>query len=146
VKIDKIQKSEKVTKIKKIKNHQNWQNTKTQKHKKWQNAKPEKWSKKVTKSDPPSKRPKCHLNGQNRHFVKSEPPGPAFFEFQGVPRDPVLRPKNDPPILNGKSQQHFHLFHVLCISYFINFDHFVICTCWWNSRFTHLRHYNKALL
>jgi len=48
------------------------------------------------------KTPKCHLNGQNRHFVKSEPPGPAFFEFQGVPRDPVLRPKSTPLFLNGK--------------------------------------------
>jgi len=59
-------------------------------------------TKKVSKIDPPSKTPKCHLNGQNRQFVKSEPPGPALFEFQGVPRDPVLRPKSDPPILNGK--------------------------------------------
>jgi len=48
------------------------------------------------------KTPKCHLNGQNRHFVKSEPPGPAFFEFQGVPRDPVLRPKSTPLFLNVK--------------------------------------------
>jgi len=45
------------------------------------------------KSDPPSKWPKCQINDQNRHFAKSEPPGPAFFRFQGVPRDPVLRPK-----------------------------------------------------
>jgi len=51
--------------------------------------------------------PKCHLNDQNRHFVKSEPPGPALFEFQGVPRDPVLRPKMTPPFLNGK---HDHVF------------------------------------
>jgi len=58
--------------------------------------------KKVSKIDPPSKTLKCHLNGQNRHFVNSEPPGWALFEFQGVPRDPVLRPKNDPLILNGK--------------------------------------------
>jgi len=61
-----------------------------------------KMSKNSEKRGGTPKTPKCHLNGQNRHFVKSEPPGPAFFEFQGVPRDPVLRPKNDPPILNGK--------------------------------------------
>jgi len=53
------------------------------------------------------KTPKCHLNGQNRHFVKSEPPGPALFEFQGVPRDPVLRPKMTPLFLNVKSDSFF---------------------------------------
>jgi len=49
--------------------------------------------------------------------VKSEPPGPAFFEFQGVPRDPVLRPKNGPPILNGKTQLDFYIFtfFIFCI-------------------------------
>jgi len=64
----------------------------------------EKWKsvKKVSKIDTPPKWPKCHLNGQNRHFVKSEPPGPALFEFQGVPRDPVLRPKNGPPLADGE--------------------------------------------
>ena len=59
-------------------------------------------TKKVSKNDPPSKTPKCQINGQNRHFVNSEPPGPALFEFQGVPRDPVLRPKSDPPYADGE--------------------------------------------
>jgi len=80
-KIDKIRKSRKVTKTRK---------SKSDKINKMQNWKSDK---KVSKIDPPLKRPKCQINGQNRHFVKSEPPGPAFFEFQGVPRDPVLRPK-----------------------------------------------------
>jgi len=34
---------------------------------------------------------KCQINGTFRHFVFSEPPGPAFFGFwgfQGVPRLP----------------------------------------------------------
>jgi len=84
-KIDKNQKSSKVTKIKKHKN------SKSSKSEKW------KMSKNDQKMHPPSKWPKCHLNDQNRHFVKSEPPGPAFFRFQGVPRDPVLRPDLDPP-------------------------------------------------
>jgi len=74
--------------------------------------------KKVWKSDPPSKTPKCHLNGQNRHFVKSEPPGPAFFEFQGVPRDPVLRPKSTPLFLNVKNDRVFA------------FSSFAICAFW----------------
>jgi len=108
-------KSEKVSKIKKIKKHQNQQNVKIEKQKKWQNLNHEKLIKNVSKIDPPLKTPKCQINGQNRHFVKSEPPGPAFFEFQGVPRDPVLRPKNDPLILNGKSQSRFHVFHILHI-------------------------------
>ena len=78
----------------------------------------------MSKIDPPWKRPKCHLNGQNWHFVKSEPPGPALFEFQGVPRDPVLRPKSDPLILNGKTQLHFHLFYIFSIYHFHVLWHF----------------------
>ena len=66
---------------------------KMQKVRKWENAENEKVVKKVSKIDPPSKSVKCHLNGQNRHFAKSEPPGPAFFQSLGVPRDPILRPK-----------------------------------------------------
>jgi len=80
--------------------------------------------KKVWKMHPPSKTPKCHLNGQNRHFVKSEPPGPALFEFQGVPRDPVLRPKSDPPFLNGKKWSHFVHFVILWIYHFTILWHF----------------------
>ena len=77
-------KSEKMTKSEKCKNT---------KMRKCENEKVKKWQ----KLTPPPKWPKCHLNDQNRHFVKSEPPGPAFFRFQGVPRDPVLRPKMTPP-------------------------------------------------
>jgi len=74
--------------------------------------------KKVWKMHPPSKTPKCHLNGQKPHFVKSEPPGWALFEFQGVPRDPVLRPKMTPSFLNVKVD---HIFDISCFS---------ICTFW----------------
>ena len=66
------------------------------------------------------KRPKCQINGQNRHFVKSEPPGPAFFEFQGVPRDPVLRPKMTPSFLNVKSDTFFDICHFM-IYHFMHF-------------------------
>jgi len=86
----------------------------------------------VSKIDPSLKTPKCHLNDQNRHFVNSEPPGPAFFEFQGVPRDPVLRPKSDPLFLNVKSDTRFSFFtfftfyilHILMIFTFLWFAHF----------------------
>jgi len=74
---------------------------KSQKSENGQNAKSEKvvnlknqnMTKKVSKNEGGQKSPKCHLNDQNRHFAKSEPPGPAFFQSLGVPRDPVLRPK-----------------------------------------------------
>jgi len=81
--IRKTGKSEKVKKLKKCKN----QKIKNQQKVKNQNQKSEK-SDKIKK---PQKWSKCHLNGQNRHFVISEPPGPAFFGFwgfQGVPRLP----------------------------------------------------------
>jgi len=91
--------------------------------------------KKVWKSDPPSKWPKCQINGQKWQFVKSEPPGPALFEFQGVPRDPVLRPKMTPSLLNGKSQHEFHLFHILHISRFTILWHFMNCAFWLNCHF-----------
>jgi len=131
----KSSKSEKVTKTGKRKKWENQKSEKIKIIKNQQNAKPENVTKKVSKIDPPSKRPKCHLNGQNRHFVNSEPPGPAFFEFQGVPRDPVLRPKSTPLFLMAKND------HVLCIfmiysfcilSFLINFDishfdHFDVC-------------------
>jgi len=82
--------------------------------------------KKVSKIDPPLKTPKCQINGQNRHFVNSEPPGPAFFEFQGVPRDPVLRPKSTPLFLNGKCDHVFHIYHfyAFIIFVFYAFSHF----------------------
>ena len=81
---------------------------------------------KSVKNAPPSKTPKCHLNGQNRHFVKSEPPGPAFFEFQGVPRDPVLRPKSTPLFLNVKND-HIFMICTFCISPFCVFLCFHSC-------------------
>ena len=109
---EKSQKQEKWQKIKKHQKSENQENAKSDKmenQKKWKSDKTEKWKsvKKVSKIDPPWKRPKCQINGQNRHFVKSEPPGPALFEFQGVPRDPVLRPKMTPLFLNGKCDHVF---------------------------------------
>jgi len=57
--------------------------------------------------------------------VKSEPPGPAFFRFQGVPRDPVLRPKSDPPYFWWfLTLFHVLRFHILCILVFFHFHHF----------------------
>jgi len=100
---EKNQKSSKVTKMRK------WKNTKTGKCKKWKSVK------KCQKMTPPPKWPKCQINDQNHHFVKSEPPGPAFFRFQGVPRDPVLRPKLTPPF--------FHCFLII----FCVFLWFMIC-------------------
>ena len=92
------------------------------------------------KSDPPWKRPKCQINDQNRHFAFSEPPGPGVFRFQGVPRDPVLRPKSDPPYADGEFLHHFMHFHFLCISHFIilwHFHHFINCAFCVNHRFCH---------
>jgi len=118
-------------------NHQkseNHKNSKSDKTRKWKNRKSdksEKWKsdKKVSKMHTPPKWPKCQINDQNRHFVKSEPPGPAFFEFQGVPRDPVLRPKMTPSFLNVKCD------HVLCFWSFSNcafccFCSFSNCAFW----------------
>jgi len=94
------------------------------KHKNDKNAKVENETKKVTKNDPPSKRPKCHLNDQNRQFVFSEPPGWALFRFQGVPRDPVLRPKSDPPYFCTFLMFHDHIFHLFHFYDFTHFDNF----------------------
>jgi len=120
---EKMQNQEKWQKYKKCQKSRKWKNSKSdksEKHKNRKSDKSEKWKsvKKVSKIDPPSKTPKCQINGQKPHFVNSEPPGPAFFEFQGVPRDPILRPKSDPPFLNGK---HDHVFW---------FSSFVNCTFW----------------
>jgi len=125
----------------KSENHQKWQkpenHQKSEKHKntkinkiikvkKSKSDKIKKWKsdKNSEKSDPPSKTPKCQINGQKPHFVKSEPPGPAFFEFQGVPRDPVLRPKIDPLFLNGK-RDHIFWFSPFSFWWFTHFDIFV---------------------
>ena len=80
----------------------------------------------MTKIDTPLKRPKCHLNGQNRHFVNSEPPGPAFFEFQGVPRDPVLRPKLDPPYFCTFLMFCDRIFHLFTFYHFMHFAVFTV--------------------
>jgi len=122
--------------------HKNDQNAKTQKVTKLKN---QNMTKKVSKNDPPSKRPKCHLNGQNRHFAKSEPPGPAFFQSLGVPRDPILRPKMtwggsdgefwhtfsvfDFSILSFLSL--FHFLHFVTFSLFLIFSILMIFTFWW---------------
>jgi len=66
---------------------------KMQKGEKVIKVKTQKVTKKVSKIDPPSKWPKCQIIDQNRHFAKSEPPGPGVFQSLGVPRDPILRPK-----------------------------------------------------
>jgi len=60
----------------KIKNHQKVKNQNQKSEKSDKTEKGQKWS-------------KCQINGQNRHFAISEPPGPAFFGFWrlwGVPR------------------------------------------------------------
>ena len=116
-KIDKNQKSSKVTKSTK---------SKSSKSDKMEIRKSDK---KVSKMHTPPKTPKCHLNDQNRHFVKSEPPGPAFFEFQGVPRDPVLRPKSDPLFLNVKKWRIFMICHFM-ICTFCQFWWFAFCEFW----------------
>jgi len=85
--------------------------------------------KKVSKMHTPPKTPKCQINGQNRHFVKSEPPGPAFFRFQGVPRDPVLRPKSTPSFLNVKSDA-FFIMCTFCELLFCEFWCFINCANW----------------
>jgi len=104
--------------------------------KKSKSDKMEKWKsdKKVSKIEVPPKTPKCHLNGQNRQFVKSEPPGWALFEFQGVPRDPVLRPKSDPLFLNVKKWRVF-TFWWFSFCAFCWFSCFVNCTFWSSCHF-----------
>jgi len=117
--------------LKIIKNRQNQKSDKMWKSRKWKiikSDKMEKWKsdKNSEKKGGTRKRPKCHLNGQNRHFAKSEPPGWALFEFQGVPRDPVLRPKIDPLFLNVKFD-HVFTFWSFSISPFCAFYDFNKC-------------------
>jgi len=122
--------------------HQNQENAKSEKVTK---VKIRKVMKKVSKIDPSSKRPKCQINGQNRHFAKSEPPGPAFFQSLGVPRDPILRPKStwggsDGEFWHTFSDFHFLTFMILSLFQFfsfVTFSHFddfhilVIFWFWW---------------
>jgi len=88
------QNRQKVKKWQKSENHKNTKINKMQKVKKSKSDKNRKGEKIIKKSDilkKPQKWPKWQINGQNRHFVISEPPGPAFFGFwgfQGVPRLP----------------------------------------------------------
>jgi len=93
------------TKTRKVTKSRKWKSDKINKSENWKS------DKNSEKKGGTRKRPKCHLNGQNRHFVKSEPPGPALFEFQGVPRDPVLRPKSTPLFLNVKCDHIFLIYH-----------------------------------
>jgi len=127
------QKWQKIKKHQKCRNRENQKKWKSRKSKIRKSDKTEKWKmmKKVSKMHTPPKTPKCHLNGQNRHFVKSEPPGPAFFRFQGVPRDPVLRPKSTPPFLNVKYD---HIFVFLCFV-ICHFAHFCVFIIWWKVTF-----------
>ena len=81
----------KMQKLVKSTKHENAQNAKTRKVIK---VKTQKVTKKVSKNEVPQKRAECQINGQNRHFAKSEPPGPGVFQSLGVPRDPILRPKS----------------------------------------------------
>jgi len=118
---DKTQKSSKFIKIQKVRKVTKSENAKVRKSTKW---KSEKMSKNSEKKGGTPKTPKCHLNDQNRHFAKSEPPGWALFRFQGVPRDPVLRPKKGGQFLMWKSD-HILCFHVLWIVHFIIFSHFM---------------------
>jgi len=97
---------------------ENAENPKSEKVIKWKN---QNMTKKVSKNEVPQKRAKCHLNGQNRHFAKSEPPGPAFFQSLGVPRDPILRPKMT---WGGQTENFDHIFWVFTFS-FSHFCHFL---------------------
>jgi len=129
--VKKSKKSWNQEKWQKYKNHQKHEKHKNQKKwksRKWKNTKSNKIKKsksdkKVSKNDTPSKTPKCHLNGTFWHFAKSEPPGWALFEFQGVPRDPVLRPKMTPSFLNGKCDHNF-AFYTFLICPFYEIDDF----------------------
>ena len=92
----KIIKKVKIIKIiKNTKNSKNQKIIKTQKSTKCKNQKTEKVKNQKLKSEKSDifkntqKWPKCQINGQNRHFVFSEPPGWAIFGFWrlwGVPR------------------------------------------------------------
>jgi len=115
----------KTSKSRKCKNQQNHKNTKSEKVSKWKIMKV---IKKVSKNEVPPKRPKCQINGQNRHFAKSEPPGPAFFQSLGVPRDPILRPKMTWGGSDGEFWHTFSDFHfcILSLFLFLSFSDFII--------------------
>jgi len=87
-------------------------------------------TKKVSKNEVPQKGPECQINGQNRHFAKSEPPGWALFQSLGVPRDPILRPKitwggSDGEFWHTFSDFHFLTFMILSLFHFFSFDDFI---------------------
>ena len=134
---------EKWQKHEKHEKHENQENAKSdkiKKQKKWKSDKIKKLKsvKNSEKKGGTRKRPKCQINGQKPHFVKSEPPGPAFFEFQGVPRDPVLRPKMTPPFLNVKTDAFLWFVHFM-IYHFVHFRWFSFCTfCWFACEVTFL--------
>jgi len=97
------------------------ENQKSSKMTKCKIRKVKKWQKMV----PPLKTPKCQINGTFSHFVFSEPPGWALFRFQGVPRDPVLRPKIDPPYFWWfLTLFHVLRFHILMILMILCLWHF----------------------
>ena len=122
------QKSTKHKKCKNTKIKKTQKVTKTEKQKSDKMIKMRKWKsdKKVSKIDPPWKRPKCQINGHFWHFAKSEPPGWALFRFQGVPRDPVLRPKIDMGVADG---EFLHVFNIssFCDLPFYAFSWFCKC-------------------
>jgi len=95
----------------------------------------------MSKIEKTPKTPKCQINGTFWHFAFSEPPGPALFEFQGVPRDPILRPKSGYAILNGKSD-----ICVLCISAFWSFCDLHILWFWCEVAFSSFMHFHVLLL
>jgi len=90
---------------------------------------------KMSKKSKTPKTPKCQINGTFWHFAKSEPPGWALFRFQGVPRDPILRPKTGYRILNVKIDIYdlhilsFLCFHELCIFTILCFSPICAFSC-----------------
>jgi len=104
-----------------------------------------KYDKKSVKKWGGQKRPKCQINDQNRHFAKSEPPGPGVFQSLGVPRDPILRPKSTWGGSDGEFLHDFYVFHFLTFvilslfmffsfvtfSLFLIFSILMIFMFWW---------------
>jgi len=114
--------------------------TKSTKSKSSKMTKMEKWkSEKTSKMSKTPKWPKCQINGTFWHFAKSEPPGWALFRFQGVPRDPILRPKSTCRILNGKKVisiiSHFTILVILMFLHLWYFGVFCVLLkvtfLWW---------------
>jgi len=135
-KMIKNQENRKTGKSEKSKKCKKWQNQKIKNHQN-QKIRKVKNTKKGQKMTPPPKWPKCQINDQKWHFVKSEPPGPAFFRFQGVPRDPVLRPDLDPPYFSCflTHFMHFSDFDFVRFTVFWVLVKLINCTFLWKWHF-----------